>query len=111
MNFSSGKAFLTSMPLSLRVGVWLLAFVSPAVYLFLLLLADRFHFSRTVPEQLVAVLFIAIPLAALLVCESLVLSAPIRVASKVGWASFTLLATLLQVGLILVLLRAILTAV
>ena len=62
------------------------------------------------PEALVVSLFCVIPAGALLVCESVVWSARITVAWKIGGMVFTLLASLLQFGIILAITRAILIA-
>jgi hypothetical protein len=83
---------------------------SPTVYFLLLLFAARLSFSRSVPEALVVSLFCVIPAGALLVCESVVWSARITVAWKIGGMVFTLLASLLQFGIILAITRAILIA-
>jgi len=48
------------------------------------------------------------PVVALLICESVVWSCNKTVGRKIGWMLFTLFAMLLQFGIILVILRAIL---
>ncbi|MFA6564748.1 MAG: hypothetical protein WCV00_22770 [Verrucomicrobiia bacterium] len=89
------------IPLTRRsLMVWLSAFFSPTVYFLLLLLADRFHVPSP-PEIFVASLFYLIPVAALLVCESVVWSSSMAVARKIGWMLFTLVAMLLQFGILL----------
>ena len=86
--------------------VWLTAFLSPTAYFLLLLLAGKFQIK--VPETLVGSLFFLIPVVALIICESVVWSCRKTVGRKIGWMLFTLLAILLQCGIILVILRAIL---
>lgn len=98
---------LASIPFSRRaLAIWLCAFLSPSVYFVVLLLADRFHFARSIPEAFVASLFFLIPACALLVCESVVWSARMATARKIGWMLFTLLAILLQSGIILAIIIA-----
>jgi len=93
----------------LRLAVWLSAFCSPTAYFLLLLLADRFHVPAP-PEALVATLFFSIPLVALVICESVVWLSSMTVPSKVGWMLFTLVAMLLQFGILLVIVIAATTA-
>ena len=93
---------LASIPFSRRtLAIWLCAFLSPSVYFLLLLLADSFHFGLRIPEAFVASLFLLIPACALLVCESVVWSARMTTARKIGWMLFTLLAIFLQSGIII----------
>jgi len=99
---------LASIPLSRRLAIWLFAFLSPTAYFLVLLFAARLPISRSVPEALVVLLFCVIPVLALVVCESLVWSARVTVAWKIGAMSFTLLASVLQFAIIVVILRAIL---
>jgi hypothetical protein len=93
---------------SASLAIWLLAFFSPSAYFLLLLLARGLPFSRNVPEALVVSLLCIIPLGALLVCESVVLSARLTIPWKIGGMVFTLVASLLQFGIIIAFLRAIL---
>ena len=86
--------------------VWLSAFLSPTAYFLLLLLASKFPIN--LPETFVLALFPAVPVVALLICEWVVWSRSRAVGGRIGWMLFTLLAMLLQVGIILVILRAIL---
>jgi hypothetical protein len=95
----------TSIPIPQRkLGLWLLAFFSPTLYFLLLLLGDRFHVTPP-PEKIVGLLFYVIPLVALLVCERAVWLSDVmtgrKVGRKVGWMLLTLLAMLLQFGVIL----------
>src|SRR5262245_21169797 len=100
----------STLPTWLSVVVWLSVFLSPTVYFLLLLLASRFQIAK-LPETLVASLFFLIPALALLFCESVVWSRSRTVGSKIGWMLMTLLAMLLQFGIILVILRAILVTI
>jgi hypothetical protein len=83
------------------LAVWLCAFFSPTGYFLLLILANRFHVSAP-PEILVAALFVAIPVIALLVCGYVVWSSSKTMARRIGWMAFTLVAMLLQAGVLLV---------
>ena len=85
----------------------MLAFLSPTAYFLLILLANNFQIP-SLPATLVWSLFFLIPAVALLICESVVWSCSKTVGRKIGWMLFTLLAMLLQFGIILVILRAIL---
>ena len=98
-----------SLPVWFSVGGWLSVFLSPSGYFLLILLGDRFHIPSP-PETLVWSLFFLIPLVALVICESVVWLCSKTVGRKIGWMTFTLLAMLLQFGIILVVLRAILVA-
>jgi hypothetical protein len=89
-----------SPPVWLSVVVWLSAFLSPTAYFLLMLLADRFHIARP-PETVVCSLFYFIPVAGLLVCESVVWMSSKTVARRIVWMLLTLFAMLLQFGLIL----------
>ena len=94
---------------SFSLTIWLSAFFSPTVYFLLLLFADRFHFAAP-PEIVVASLFFLIPLVALVVCESMVWSSRMTVARKVGWMLITLVAMLLQFGILLAIVIVAITA-
>ncbi|MCI0541463.1 MAG: hypothetical protein L0Z50_40200 [Verrucomicrobiales bacterium] len=100
---------LITLPPGRRLTVWFLAFFSPTAYLFLLLLAGGSEIPGLL-KPVVGLLFFLIPVAALLVCESVVWWSNITVAWKIGWMLFTLLAMLLQFGILAVIIRAILVA-
>jgi hypothetical protein len=95
-----------SLPAWLSAVVWLSAFLSPTVYFLLLLLGNRFRIP-SLPATFVWSLFFLIPAVALLICESVVWSYSKTVGRKIGWMLLTLLAMLLQFGVILVILRMI----
>ena len=95
-----------SLQVWLSTVVWLSAFLSPTAYLLLLLFASKFQIN--VPETFAWSLLFLIPLLALLICESVVWSCSKTVGRKIGWMVFTLLAMLIEFGIILVILRAIL---
>jgi hypothetical protein len=82
------------------------AFLSPTAYFLLLLLGNKFQIP-SLPAMFVWLLFFLIPAVALLICESVVWSCRQAVGRKIGWMLFTLLAMLLQFGIILVILRMI----
>jgi hypothetical protein len=88
--------------------VWLSAFLSPTAYFLLLLLASKSQIN--LHETFAVSLFFLIPIVALLICESVVWSCSKTVGRRVGWMLFTLLAMLLQFGIILMFLRVILVA-
>ena len=95
-----------SQPAWLSAVVWLSVFLSPTVYFLLLLLANTLQIPR-LPATFVW-LFFLVPVVALLICESVVWSRRRTVVGRIGGMVFTLLAMLLQFGIILVILRAIL---
>jgi hypothetical protein len=97
-----------SLPVWLSTVVWLSAFLSPAAYFLLLLLASKFQVN--VPEKFAMSLLFLVPVVALFICEAVVWSCSKTVGRRIGWGLFTLLGMLLQVGIILVILRAILVA-
>jgi hypothetical protein len=93
-----------SLPVWLSAAVWLSVFLSPTAYFLLLLLGNKFQIP-SLPAMFVWSLFFLIPAFALLICESIVWSYSKTVGRKIGWMLFTLLAMLLQFGIILVILR------
>jgi hypothetical protein len=95
-----------SLPVWLSVVVWLSAFLSPTAYFLLMLLANKLQ-SPSLPAKLVWSLFLLIPAVALFICDWVVWSCSTTVGCRIGWMLFTLLAMLLQFGIILVILRMI----
>jgi hypothetical protein len=91
------------------LAVWFCAFFSPTAYFLLLLSADRFHVAAP-PEILVASLFFLMPVVALLVCGYVVWVSSKTIARRIGWMLFTLVAMLLQFGILLVIVITALTA-
>jgi hypothetical protein len=59
-------------------------------------------------KPIVLSLFLLIPVAALIVCESLVWRSSMTVAWKIGWFLLTLLVILLQLAVLVFIIRAIL---
>ena len=94
----------------MSAGVWLVAFISPSAYFLLIVLANKFQIPSP-PASLVALLFCLIPVVALLVCGSVVWSSNMTVAHKIAGLLVTLLAMLLQLGILVVVIRSILIAV
>ncbi|MBI3820268.1 MAG: hypothetical protein HY286_16370 [Planctomycetes bacterium] len=91
-----------AIPFSLqKLIIWLAAFVSPTAFFLLLIVADSYHVPPP-PEAVVASLFCIIPVAALIVCESIVWKSNMTTASKIGWMLFTLFALAVQIGLLFV---------
>lgn len=93
-------------PVWVTAGVWSLAFLSPAAYFLLLALASKFQIN--LPEVISWPLLFLIAIVALLICESVVWSCSKTIAVRIGGMALTLLAMLLQIGVLLVILRAIL---
>ena len=91
------------------LAVWLCAFFSPTAYFLLLVCANRFHVAAP-PEILVASLFFFIPVAALLVCGYVAWRSGKTIARKIGWMLFTLVAMLLQFGVLLVIIISAISA-
>jgi hypothetical protein len=87
--------------------IWLAAYVSPAAYFLLILLANKLQIPNLLARFLLLLFFLT-PVIALLICESVAWSCSKTVGGKIGWMLFTLLAMLLQFGIIVVILRAIL---
>ena len=98
-----------SLPVWLGVLVWLAAFVSPAAYFILLLLAtDCFGGGRFAPPQVVVwALSCLIPILALVICGAVVWRSTRKPMFRLCWMVFTLMAMLIQLGIILFVLRAI----
>jgi hypothetical protein len=96
-----------NLPVSFSVVVWLSAFLSPTACFLLLLFADNLQIPR-LPAALVWSLLFLLPVVALLTCEWAVWLCSKTVGRKIGWMIFTLIAMLLQFGVILVILYAIL---
>ena len=99
-----------SVPVWLNTAIWLSAFLSPSAYFLLVLLANRYQI-QILPDTVARLLFFLIPAVALLICESVVWSCSRTVGRKIGWMLFTLLAMLVQFGIILVILRIIIVTV
>ena len=99
----------TILPVWSGVVIWLSAFFSPVGYFFLILLADSLH-VQSPPQSVVWSLFFLIPVVALLVCEWIVWFHCHTVAWKLTLMLLTLLGMLLQFGILVAILRAILIA-
>ena len=85
--------------------VWFVALVSPIAYLFLLLLADRYHVAAP-PEALVASILYALPFVALLICGLVVWRSSLAIGAKVAWSLLTLIGMSLQIFVVLVIVSA-----
>ena len=99
--------FRRTLPAWLSAVAWLSVFLSPTAYFLLLLIASELQIPK-VPMALIASLFFLIPAGALIFCEWVVWTRSRTAGGKIGGMVFTLLAMLLQFGIILVVLRAIL---
>ena len=85
------------------------AFFSPTAYFLLILFADAHH----IPGPSIAViwaLFCLIPIVALVICGSVVWVLGKRLLVRIAWLLFTLIGMIIQVGFILIVLRAIIVA-
>jgi hypothetical protein len=96
-----------SLPAWFNRAVWWAALLSPTAYFLLLLVADRLQISSHVATCIWSLLCV-VPVVALVFCESVAWMRNRTVLGKIGWMLFTLAAMLLQLGIILVVLRAIL---
>ena len=94
--------FLRTLP------VWLFAFFSPTVYFFSFLLANRFYLAPNVPGAFYVTLFFLMLTGALLFCVGVLWAANMTLGRKIGLTVFTSLGLLLQFGVVVILLRAIL---
>jgi hypothetical protein len=102
---TAGKAGKRVSPLA----IWSCAFFSPTAYFLLLLVVDRFRVPAP-PDVLVASLFFLAPVVALLVCGYVVWSSSKTIGRRFGWMLFTLVAMLLQFGVLLVIIIAAISA-
>ena len=103
---------LASMPPSLRtLPVWLFAFFSPTVFFFSFLLANRFHIAPNLPGPFYVTLFFLVLAGALVFCAGVLWAAKMTLTRKVGLTLFTSLGLLLQFGIVVVILRAILITI
>ena len=90
--------------------IWVSAFFSPTIYFLLLVVVGQSRLSAP-PEYLVAGLFYLIPVAALVVCGTVVCQSSLTTRNKVLWLLFTVLGIALQFGVLIVIIAAILTAI
>jgi hypothetical protein len=97
-----GKRFRT-------VAVWLAAFFSPTAYCLLLVLAAKFQ-VQALPGILVVTLFLLMPVVGLLVCGHMVWTSNKTASRRVGWGLLTLVAMLLQLGVLFVIIVAAISA-
>lgn len=81
----------------LRVPVWLAAFLSPTVYVLLVMIMDRIQ-APAPSEGMVVLLFCLIPVVGLLTCGMVVWSSKLSLRWRVGGVVFTVLAMLVQCG-------------
>ena len=95
------------VPRPLHGMVWWAVFLAPTVYFLLLLLANTLQI-RVLPATVIWSLFFALPLVALLVCESSIWSRCRSTGARIGFGVLTFIAMLMQFGIILVVLRSIL---
>ena len=99
------------MSASLRLPVWLLAFISPSLYCVSLLLANRFGFAPALPPAFYLTLFVLIIVGALFWCAGVPWVTAMTLPRKIGVTAFASLGLLAQLGLIVLVLRAILIAI
>lgn len=107
------RAFTSQHPHSLPVwwsaASWLTVFLSPTAYFLLLMIADRWPVPAP-PEGVVVALFCLIPVVALLVCGRVAWLSKLNLRWRVGWLVLTVLAMLLQCGVLFVIIVSAITA-
>ena len=86
-----------------------MAFLSPTGYVLAVTTLSRLQMPAP-PAWFVVALFCLIPLAAPLVCSTVAWLSQVRRGWRVGWLVLTILAMLLQVGLLVVLILSAITA-
>ncbi len=86
-----------SLPVWLRVPIWLAVFLSPTAYILLLVLMSRLQIAAP-REGLVVLLFCLVPIVALIACVTLVWRSKFTLGWRVGGLLLTVLAMLLQCG-------------
>ena len=101
---------LRNLPPWLSAAVWLAVLLSPTGFVLLVMIADRLQVPAP-PESVVVSLFCIIPVVALLVCGMVAWLSKLNVRWRVGWLVLTLLAMLLQVGVLFVIIVSAITAV
>jgi len=101
---------LASIPLR-KLPVWLLAFFSPTVYFVSFLLANRSHLAPNLPGEFYITLFFLTLAGALFICVGMSWAAKMTLTCKIGLTVFTSLGLMLQFGVIVVILQAILIAI
>jgi len=108
------RALIPPFPRSLSVwwsvAIWLAVFLSPTGYFLLLVMADRWH-APAPHESVVVSLFCLIPIVALLVCGSVAWRSQLTRPWRVGWLVSTVLAMLLQCGVLFVIIVSVITAI
>ncbi|HMJ92391.1 MAG TPA: hypothetical protein VK530_21390 [Candidatus Acidoferrum sp.] len=82
------------------LALWFCAFCSPTAYCLLLLGVHRLQLHPP-PAIVIVLLFFLISVVALLVCERVAWSSSQTRARRIAWMLFTLVAMLLQVGVLL----------
>jgi hypothetical protein len=97
------------LPVWLKVPGWLAVFLSPTVYVLLLMIMDRLQ-APAPPERLVVLLFCLIPVVALLACGIAVWRSKLSRAWRVGGLVLTVLAMSLQCGVWFVIIVSAITA-
>jgi hypothetical protein len=89
--------------------VWVSAFFSPTIY-YLFLMAVGASRLPAPPESVVAGLFFLTPVAALVVCETVVWRSTLTTRNKVLWTLFTLVGIAAQFAVAVLVIQAFLTA-
>jgi hypothetical protein len=92
---------LRGLSVSLRVAVWLALFLSPTGYFLLLMIVDKSQVPAP-PDNIVVLLFCLVPVVALVGCEAAVGLSKLGLGWRVAWLVLTVLAMLIQVGILLV---------
>jgi hypothetical protein len=97
-----------SLPIWLSVPVWLAVFLSPTAYVLLLMIINRLQ-APAPPEGFVVLLFCLIPVVALLACGTVVWRSKVSLGWRVGGLVLTVLAMLLQCGVLFVIIVSAIT--
>ncbi len=97
-----------SLPVCLSAAVWRAGLLSPTGYVLLLMILGRLQMPAP-PGWFVVALFCLIPIVALLLCGRVVWLSKLRGRWRVGWLVLTVLAMLLQVGVLVIIIVSAIT--
>lgn len=98
-----------SLPLWLSAAVWLAALLSPTGYVLLVITLCRSQMPAP-PGWFVVTLFCLIPVVALPVCAAVAWLSKMSRGWRVGWLLLTVLAMLIQLGVLVIAISSAITA-
>jgi hypothetical protein len=98
-----------SLPVWWSAVNWLAVFLSPTACFLLLIIADRWQVPAP-PAGFVVALFCLIPVVALVVCGRVAWLSKLNLRWRVGWLVLTVLAMLLQCGVLFVIIISAISA-